>query len=71
MVVTLASVWPIVKIALLFAIGVYIVFALVVYRQVSLMVNTLEMGFELPLRLIAIAHLLFAVGVFLVALTVL
>lgn len=65
------SVWPIVKIAVVIALGLYIVFAIVVVRQVQLMTDTLEVGFEGPLRFLAIMHLLFAVAVLIFALIIL
>ena len=65
------NVWPIVKVMFLVAIGVYIVFAVVVVRQVNLMIKTLEVGFEIPIKLIAWGHLLFAIGTFILALLIL
>ena len=65
------SVWLIVKIMFLIAIGVYDLFAIVVLRQTQIMTDTLDMGFELPVRFLAIIHLLVAFGVFGLALIVL
>jgi len=65
------SVWPIIKIFVVFALGLYIAFALVVVRQVQLMTDTLEVGFEGPLRFLAIMHLLFAIAVLIFALIIL
>lgn len=65
------DIWFIAKILFLIAIGIYIVFALVVVRQVNLMIRTLEVGFEFPIRLVAIGHLLFAIGTFILALVIL
>jgi len=65
------SIWPIVKIFVLIALGIYIIFALVVVRQVQLMTDTLVVGFESFVRLLSLAHLVFAVGVFIIALTTL
>lgn len=62
------SVWFIVKIFFLIAIGVYDLFAIVVVRQVQLMTDTLEVGFETPIRLLSLLHLLVAIGVFILAL---
>ena len=59
------------KIFVLFALGLYIVFALVVIKQVSLMTRTVEVGLEGFIKLIAWAHLVFAVVVFFIALTIL
>ena len=65
------SIWLIVKIMYLIALGVYVLFSIVVVRQVQLMTDTVEVGFETPIRLIAILHLLVALGVFALALMIL
>jgi len=65
------SVWFVVKIFFLIAIGVYIVFAFVVVRQVGLMTDTLEVGFETPVRIVAWGHLLFAIGILILAILIL
>lgn len=65
------SVWTIAKIFALVLFLIYIVFAVVVVRQVQLMTDTLEVGFESILRVLALVHLAFAVIVFLSALVVL
>ena len=65
------SILGIAKIFALIALAIYIVFGLVVVKQVNLMVETLEVGFEAIIKLIAWAHLIFAVFVFLAALIVL
>ena len=59
------------KIFALIGLGIYIVFAFVVVRQVSLMVATIEVGFEFFIKLVAWAHLIFAVFVFITALNIL
>ena len=65
------SVLGVAKIFVLFALGLYIIFALVVIKQVSLMTKTVEVGLEGFIKLIAWAHLIFAVVVFFIALTIL
>lgn len=65
------SVLGISKAFVLFALGLYIVFALVVIKQVTLMTKTVEVGLEGLIKLIAWAHLIFAVAVFLIALSIL
>lgn len=65
------SVWFLAKIFILLALAIYLVFALVVIRQVNLMIATVEVGFEVPIRLLAWGHFLFAVGVFVLALVLL
>ena len=65
------SIWAIAKILFLIAIFVYIIFAGVVVKQVSLMIDTLEVGFETPIRLFAWGHFLFAVGILILAILIL
>lgn len=65
------SVWLIVKIFVLLGLVFYFVFALVVVRQVQLMTETLEVGFETQLKILSYLHLAFAILVFLAALIVL
>lgn len=60
-----AIIWSLVKIAFLFAALIYLVFAGVVVRQVYLMTTTLQVGFEMPVRALAWAHLFLAIAVFL------
>ncbi len=69
--ITTLSIWLIVKIFFLIGLGVYLIFALVVLKQVSIMTETLDIGFELPIKLLSWLHLLFAIGVFVFALIVL
>lgn len=65
------SVWLVAKIAALILLGMYLIFALVVVRQVQLMTDTIEVGFEIPIRLFSYLHLIFAILVFLTALIML
>lgn len=65
------SIWPIIKFFVIIALGLYIAFALVVVRQVQLMIDTVEVGFEGSLRLLAVIHLLFAISVLIFALIIL
>lgn len=51
----------------LIAVAVYVVFATVVVRQVYLMTQTLRVGFETPIKIIAWAHLFFALIVLLLS----
>lgn len=71
MVLPAISVWLIVKIFLCFAILLYIVFAFVIVRQVSIMLSTLELGFETPIRILSWIHFLFAITVLILALVIL
>lgn len=65
------SIWFIAKIFVIIALIVYVVFALVVVRQVQLMSRTVEVGFEIPIKMLVLAHLIFAIGVLFLALTIL
>lgn len=65
------SVWLIAKIFVLIALGLYIVFAGVVVKQVGLMIKTIEVGFEAPIKMVAWGHLFFAVGIFVLAIIIL
>ena len=65
------SVWLAVKIFILIFLGIYIIFAVVVIRQIKLMSETLDMGLNLPIRFLGWTHFLFAVGIFVIALTIL
>jgi len=57
------SIWPIVKILVIILLGIYIVFAYVIVRQVQLMTDTLVIGFEKQLKFLAFIHFLFAIAV--------
>jgi hypothetical protein len=65
------SIWLIVKVAALILLGIYIVFSLVVTRQIKLITSTLSLGFEAPVTTLGYIHLAFAVLVFLAALIIL
>ena len=65
------SVWFIVKIFVLFALLVYTIFSVVVVRQVNLMTETLKVGLESPLKIIALTQLILAILVFIFALIIL
>ena len=67
----LFNIWLLVKILALILIGMYLIFSFVVVRQVKLMTDTLQLGFEGTVRLLAWAHLAFAVLVLLAAIIIL
>lgn len=67
----LLSLWFIIKILALILLGMYIIFALVVVRQVKLMTHTLQLGFEQFTKTLVFAHLLFAILVFVAAMVIL
>lgn len=64
-------VWSLVKTAVLFALLIYIVFAVVVVKQVRLMTETLEVEFGRVIKVASYAHLIFAFAVFVLAIIVL
>lgn len=65
------SVWDIAKVLVCFALLLYVFFAVVVVRQVNLMLETLGGQLELLLRIIAAVHLAGAIFVLVLALVVL
>lgn len=64
-------VWLGVRILIFIGLGLYSLFAGIVVRQVMLMTDTLEVGFEAPIRVVAFLHLFFALGTLLFALLIL
>jgi len=65
------SMWLVVKAAVLILLGMYLIFSLVVVRQIKIMTTTLSLGFEAPITMLGYIHLAFAVLVFLAALIIL
>ena len=59
------------KVAIIIGFTIYIIFALVVVKQVELMISTLEVPFEKQVRHLSLVHLLFAVIVLVVAILIL
>lgn len=59
------------KLAVLIFLAIYIIFASVVVRQVRVMTETLEVGFEKAIKTVAFIHFVFAVGLFLLSIFVL
>ena len=59
------------KIFAIIALVIYVVFAFVVVRQVQLMVDTLEVGFERPIKILVAVHFVFAILVLVLAFFVL
>lgn len=70
-IITNISIWSIVKIFVLLALLLYIIFAWLVIKQVDLMGKTLDGTVNLPIRLIAWLQLILAMVVFLAALVIL
>ncbi len=65
------QIWFVMKILSIILLGMYLIFSLVVVRQVKLMTDTLQLGFESTARGLAYAHLIFAVLVLLAAIIIL
>lgn len=52
----------------LLGVGIYIVFAAVLIKQVQIMTGTVKVGLERPIKIISYLHLLFSILVFIFAL---
>jgi hypothetical protein len=65
------SILLVVKVAALILLGIYLIFSLVVVRQIKLMTDTLSLGFEAPIIFLGYVHLAFAIIVFLATLIIL
>ena len=59
------------KIFAIIALSIYLIFALVVIKQVNLMIGTIDIGFNGFIKFMAWAHLAFAVFVLITALLIL
>ena len=62
------NIWSVAKILVLFALLLYIAFAIMVVREVNLMNRTLKGVFNLPIKIIAWLHFAFAILIFIIAL---
>jgi len=65
------SVWGIIKVAVIFALLLYLVFAGVVVRQVFLMTKVVSGGIDFFVKVMAWLHLIFAVAVIVLAIIIL
>jgi hypothetical protein len=65
------SVWLIVKIFILVILFLYSVFAVVIIKQVTMMSKTFKSGLNALIHFLSVAHLLFAVFIFILALIIL
>jgi len=61
------SIWLILKIGFLFALGLYILFALIVLRQVYMMTKVIDHGSNWLIKGFAWLHFFFSLSVFLFA----
>lgn len=65
------NIWILIKALSLVLLGMYLIFSLVVVRQVKMMTDTLQLGFESLIRTLAYIHLIFAIFVFIAAIIIL
>jgi len=65
------SIWLLIKVFFVVGLFLYLAFAVIVIRQVGLMGKTLDGEFNLSLKFVAWVHLIFSLGVFLLALFIL
>ena len=63
--------WGIAKAFVLFGMAIYVVFGFVIVRQVKLMTDTLQLGYESIAKVLSYIHLLFTIAVFIFALIIL
>ena len=63
--------WFLIKIGVLILLAMYLVFSLIIIRQVKLMTDTLQVGYENFIKSLSFAHFIFAVIVSLAALILL
>lgn len=65
------NVWLIIKALSLVLLFMYLIFALVIVRQVKLMTDTLHLGYEGFVKTLSFVHLMFAIFVILAAFVIL
>ncbi|MDO8551425.1 MAG: hypothetical protein Q7S03_01985 [bacterium] len=65
------SFWSILKVVVVFALFLYVLFAVVVVKQINMMIETLTTQLELLFRLISVIHLAGAIFIFILAIIVL
>ena len=65
------QVWSVVKLAVLITLGLYLIFGLMIIREVDLMNKTIIGVFNLPIKIIAWLHFLFALFIFILAIIIL
>lgn len=65
------SIWFVVKIFFVIGLLVYFIFSLVIVRQIEIMTQTVKLEFELPIKILGILHLIFALVLLIFALIVL
>ena len=65
------AVWDLTKVGLLTFLGLYLIFSLLVVRQVQLLTSVLGTNFSPLFKKVALLHVILAVGVFLFAFVIL
>lgn len=65
------TVWHLAKLMYITVFFLYILFSVVVLRQIGLMTATLNNQFELPLKLVGVLNLALAIFIFVAALSIL
>jgi len=70
-IITGFNIWIIVKVLAVIVLGMYVIFAFVITRQVKIMTNTLTLTFESVVKFLAFIHLVFSILVFVTAIIVL
>lgn len=65
------TIWDIFKVSFLILLGLYIIFAIVITRQVALMAQAIKVELDWLVKLIAWVHLLLSIIILLVTWTVL
>jgi len=68
---SLIDIWKFAKIIYLFVFFLYIVFAVIIVRQVKIMAKTLTGALENNFRIASLLHLVLAIGLFFLALIIL
>lgn len=63
----LPSIWIVVKIFVIVGLFVYLIFALVIVRQIQIMSDTVKLEFDTSVKILALVHLVFALGLLLFA----
>ena len=59
------------KIGIILFLVIYVIFAAVIIKQVRMMTDTLELGFEAQIKSIVLLHFVFSLGVLFLALFIL
>jgi hypothetical protein len=63
--------WDVVKLLLVVSLIIYVIFSLIVIRQVELMGGVVKLSLTPILRFIAVVHFFISIGIFLLALLIL